>query len=46
MTHRFKTAILTDTRLKYINEIIAGMLVIKMYAWEKSFVNLVDLARK
>ncbi|CAG2164137.1 unnamed protein product [Oppiella nova] len=32
---RSKTAILTDIRLKYINEIIAGMRVIKITKWDQ-----------
>ena len=31
---RFKSAILTDQRLRVMNEVIAGIRVIKMYAWE------------
>ena len=40
------TAQLTDSRLRLMNEIISGMRVIKMYAWEQSFANLVATARK
>ncbi|CAG2111248.1 unnamed protein product [Medioppia subpectinata] len=43
---RSQTAKLTDSRLKLMNEIITGMRVIKMYAWEQSFARLVDTARK
>ncbi|XP_069495246.1 ATP-binding cassette sub-family C member 4 isoform X2 [Ambystoma mexicanum] len=44
---RSKTAALTDTRIRTMNEVISGMRIIKMYAWEESFTNLVnDLRRK
>ncbi|CAG2110356.1 unnamed protein product, partial [Medioppia subpectinata] len=43
---RLATAQLTDSRLKLMNEIITGMRVIKMYAWEQSFARLVATARK
>lgn len=36
----------TDDRMKIMNEILAGIQVIKMYAWEKSFAKLVDQIRK
>ena len=35
-----------DERIKIMNEIIIGMRVIKMYAWEKSFAELVTAIRK
>ena len=43
---RTNTAKLTDGRIRIMNEIITGMRVIKMYAWEKSFAELVSQARK
>ena len=43
---RTNTAKLTDGRIRIMNEIITGMRVIKMYAWEKSFAELVSEARK
>ncbi|CAG2168277.1 unnamed protein product, partial [Oppiella nova] len=43
---RTKTAKLTDSRLRLMNEIISGMRVIKMYTWEQSFSELVAKARK
>ena len=43
---RTKSAKLTDGRIRIMNEIITGMRVIKMYAWEKPFDELVSKARK
>lgn len=43
---RTKVAALSDTRIRYVNEIIKGMRVIKMYAWEKHFSKLVSEARR
>lgn len=43
---RTKSATRTDKRVLLIGEIINGIRVIKMYAWEKSFEQLVYLARK
>ncbi|CAG2114537.1 unnamed protein product [Medioppia subpectinata] len=42
---RQKTAELTDSRIRLMQEIIAGMRVIKMYAWEQPFALLVATAR-
>uniref|UniRef100_A0A8D2LPQ3 Cystic fibrosis transmembrane conductance regulator n=1 Tax=Varanus komodoensis TaxID=61221 RepID=A0A8D2LPQ3_VARKO len=43
---RSKTAAFTDVRIRTMNEVIAGMRIIKMYAWEKPFANLVDSMRR
>ena len=43
---RQKTAKFTDERVRVMNEIIAGMRVIKMYCWEKPFGDLVEKIRR
>lgn len=43
---RMKNTKRTDVRVKIMNEILLGINVIKMYAWEKSFAQLVDKIRK
>ena len=43
---RLETAKKTDIRIRLMNEIIAGIRVVKMYAWEYSFAKLVNQARK
>ncbi|XP_072319302.1 ATP-binding cassette sub-family C member 4 [Eucyclogobius newberryi] len=44
---RSETAILTDNRIRTMNEVVSGMRIIKMYAWEKPFATLVsDIRRK
>ncbi|KAF7280544.1 hypothetical protein GWI33_005747 [Rhynchophorus ferrugineus] len=44
--YRAKIAQLTDHRIKIMNEITSGIQVIKMYAWEKPFEKVVELARR
>ncbi|EFA04157.2 ATP-binding cassette sub-family C member 4 [Tribolium castaneum] len=44
--YRMQIAQKTDNRVKLMNEITAGIQVIKMYAWEKPFEKVVALARK
>lgn len=43
---RAQTAIRTDERIRLMDEIINGIQVIKLYAWEKSFKKLIGLARE
>lgn len=43
---RFKTAALTDERVRLMDEIVSGVQVIKMYSWEEPFARLIELARQ
>ncbi|XP_037656316.1 multidrug resistance-associated protein 4 isoform X3 [Choloepus didactylus] len=43
---RSKTATFTDVRIRTMNEVITGIRIIKMYAWEKSFAELITTLRK
>ncbi|XP_022257889.1 multidrug resistance-associated protein 4-like isoform X2 [Limulus polyphemus] len=43
---RLKTASITDERIRLMNEIVLGMRVIKMCAWEKPFANLIETSRR
>lgn len=44
--YRQQTAKRTDYRVKLMNEVIQGIQVIKMYAWEKSFAAVIADARR
>ncbi|KAF5307736.1 hypothetical protein FQR65_LT06607 [Abscondita terminalis] len=44
--YRRQTAYKTDERVRLMDEIIAGVQVIKMYAWEKPFEKIIRHARK
>ncbi|XP_022093078.1 multidrug resistance-associated protein 4-like isoform X2 [Acanthaster planci] len=43
---RSKTALLSDARLRVMNEVISGMRVIKIFAWEQAFEKLVTERRR
>ena len=44
--HRHKSALVTDKRIQIMNEIITGIKVIKMYAWEYAFKAVVSKLRR
>ena len=44
--YRLKSARVTDKRVRVMNEIISGMRLIKMYAWEWAFHEYVKKIRK
>uniref|UniRef100_A0A8C9WK74 Cystic fibrosis transmembrane conductance regulator n=1 Tax=Scleropages formosus TaxID=113540 RepID=A0A8C9WK74_SCLFO len=41
---RSKTAAFTDSRIRTMNEVVSGIRIIKMYAWEKSFSTLICIS--
>ncbi|XP_035611095.1 ATP-binding cassette sub-family C member 4-like isoform X1 [Oncorhynchus keta] len=43
---RSKTAALTDNRIRTMNEVVSGIRIIKMYAWETPFSALVNDVRR
>ncbi|XP_041637494.1 ATP-binding cassette sub-family C member 4-like [Cheilinus undulatus] len=43
---RGKTAVLTDNRIRIMNEVVSGIRIIKMYAWEIPFSALVTEVRR
>ncbi|XP_044044179.1 multidrug resistance-associated protein 4 isoform X2 [Siniperca chuatsi] len=43
---RSKTAVLTDKRIRTMNEVVSGIRIIKMYAWENPFAALVSEVRR
>ncbi|XP_028288471.1 multidrug resistance-associated protein 4-like isoform X2 [Parambassis ranga] len=43
---RSKTVVLTDSRIRIMNEVVSGIRIIKMYAWEKPFSALVTEIRR
>lgn len=38
--------VVKDSRIKIMNEILNGVRVLKLYAWEEAFINSVDQIRK
>lgn len=46
MYFRVRIAKRTDERGRFLNEIIGGIRLIKMYAWEKPFANIISNLRK
>ncbi|KAK4879108.1 hypothetical protein RN001_007254 [Aquatica leii] len=44
--YRLKTSIRRDERIRLMNEIVQGINIIKMYAWEKPFALIITLCRK
>ncbi|CAL8283046.1 unnamed protein product [Gadus morhua 'NCC'] len=43
--YRSRMAVLTDSRIHTMNEVVSGMRIIKMFAWEKPFASLVSRFR-
>ncbi|XP_049853049.1 ATP-binding cassette sub-family C member 4-like [Schistocerca gregaria] len=43
---RKRVAVRTDERMRMMNELVQGIQVVKMYAWERPFAKLVATARK
>lgn len=43
---RSKSAALADKRIRIMNEVLSGIRIIKMYAWEKPFAALVTEVRR
>ncbi|XP_040888393.1 ATP-binding cassette sub-family C member 4-like [Toxotes jaculatrix] len=43
---RSRTAVLTDKKIRIMNEVVSGIRIIKMYAWEKPFSALVTEVRR
>ena len=44
--HRLKSAKVTDKRVRIMNEIISGIRVVKMYAWDYAFKKLIKKLRR
>ncbi|XP_058800160.1 probable multidrug resistance-associated protein lethal(2)03659 [Phymastichus coffea] len=44
--YRLQTSLKTDERVRLMDEILSGVRIIKMYAWEKPFCALIEVARR
>ena len=44
--HRLKSAKVTDKRVRIMNEVISGIRVVKMYAWDYAFKKLIKKLRR
>lgn len=44
--YRLKMVVITDSRIRIMNELVQGIQIIKMYAWERPFAKLVEKIRK
>lgn len=44
--YRFRLSAKIDSRIRVMNEIIQGIQIIKVYAWERYFAKMVDAMRK
>lgn len=44
--YQLKNAERTGKRIRIMNEVVQGIQIIKMYAWEHSFAKLIDMVRK
>lgn len=45
-SYRLKMVGITDSRIRIMNELVQGIQIIKMYAWERPFAKLIDKIRK
>ncbi|XP_015838295.1 probable multidrug resistance-associated protein lethal(2)03659 [Tribolium castaneum] len=45
-SNRERIASSTDYRIRLLNDLVCGIQIIKMYAWEKPFKKLIEIARK
>lgn len=44
--YRYRVVKQSDMRIRIVNEIIQGIRTIKIYAWEKPFLRLIQQIRK